>query len=72
MIVEDVMRLRATDICTTDGAMKRTSGPEALRTNPKKVKPIPPGGTALIRISLDKADIGKLFRTAKVELIEGR
>jgi hypothetical protein len=38
----------------------------------KQVTPIPSGGTDLVRISLDKADIGKPFRTAKVELIEVR
>ncbi len=36
----------------------------------KRVKPIPPGGTDLVRISLDKADIGKPFRSAKVTLVE--
>jgi hypothetical protein len=36
----------------------------------KLVKPIAPGGTDLFRLSLDKADIGKPFRTVKVELIE--
>jgi len=36
----------------------------------KLVKPIAPGGTDLFRLSLDKADIGKPFRTAKVELVE--
>lgn len=38
----------------------------------KRVKPIAPGATDLIRLSLDKADIGKPFRTAKVVLIEVR
>ena len=38
----------------------------------KLVKPIAPGGTDLFRLSLDKADIGKPFRTAKVDLIEVR
>src|SRR5512143_480445 len=36
----------------------------------KLVKPIAPGGTDLFRLSLDKADIRKPFRTAKVELVE--
>ncbi len=36
----------------------------------KLVKPIAPGGTDLFRLSLDKADIGKPFRTTKVELVE--
>jgi len=36
----------------------------------KLVKPIAPGGTDLFRLSLDKADIAKPFRTAKVELVE--
>ncbi len=38
----------------------------------KLVKPIAPGGTDLFRLSLDKADIGKPFRTTKVELVEVR
>ena len=38
----------------------------------KRVKPIAPGATDLVRLSLDKADIGKPFRTAKVALIEVR
>lgn len=38
----------------------------------KRVKPIAPGATDLLRLSLDKADIGKPFRTTKVELIEVR
>ncbi len=36
----------------------------------KLVKPITPGGSDLFRLSLDKADIGKPFRTTKVELVE--
>lgn len=38
----------------------------------KLVKPIAAGGTDLFRLSLDKADIGKPFRTTKVELVEVR
>src|ERR1700687_4776135 len=38
----------------------------------KRVKPIPVGGTDLVRLSLDKTDIGKPFRTAKVSVLEVR
>ncbi|HVO26496.1 MAG TPA: DUF3426 domain-containing protein [Candidatus Margulisiibacteriota bacterium] len=38
----------------------------------KLVKPIVAGGTDLFRLSLDKADIGKPFRTTKVELVAVR
>ena len=38
----------------------------------KQVKPIPPGGTDLIRLSLDKSDIGKPFRTTSLNLVEVR
>jgi len=34
------------------------------------VKPIPPGGTDPVRISIDKSDIGKPFRTAKLTVID--
>jgi len=44
--------------------------PGSFEDKLKRVKPIPPGGTDLVRISLDKADIGKPFRSAKVTLIE--
>jgi hypothetical protein len=36
------------------------------------VKPIPPGGTDPIRISIDKADIGKPFRTATLTVVEAK
>jgi hypothetical protein len=38
----------------------------------QQVKPIPPGGTDLIRLSLDKSDIGKPFRTTSLHLVEVR
>jgi hypothetical protein len=38
----------------------------------QRVKPIMPGGTDLVRISLDKTDIGKPFRTTNVVLVEVR
>ena len=44
--------------------------PGSFEDKLKRVKPIAPGATDLVRISLDKADIGKPFRTAKVELVE--
>ena len=44
--------------------------PGSFEDKLKRVKPIPPGGADLVRISLDKADIGKPFRSAKVTLIE--
>lgn len=44
--------------------------PGSFEDKLKRVKPIPPGGTDLVRISLDKADIGKPFRSAKVTLTE--
>ena len=44
--------------------------PGSFEDKLKRVKPIPPGGTDLVRISLDKTDIGKPFRSAKVTLIE--
>jgi len=34
------------------------------------VKPIAAGGTDPVRISIDKADIGKPFRTAKLTVVE--
>jgi hypothetical protein len=46
--------------------------PGSVEDKLKRVKPIAPGATDLLRLSLDKADIGKPFRTAKVELIEVR
>lgn len=44
----------------------------SLEDKLKLVKPIAPGGTDLFRLSLDKSDIGKPFRTAKVDVIEVR
>ena len=44
--------------------------PGSFEDKLKRVKPIPSGGTDLVRLSLDKADIGKPFRSAKVTLIE--
>ncbi len=38
----------------------------------KKVKPIPAGGTDHVRLSLDKEEIGKPFRTTHVVIIEVR
>lgn len=46
--------------------------PGSLEDKLKRVKPIAAGATDLIRLSLDKTDIGKPFRTTKVELIEVR
>jgi hypothetical protein len=40
--------------------------------NLKQVKPIAPGATDLVRISFDKADIGKPFRKANVSVVEVR
>jgi hypothetical protein len=37
-----------------------------------KVKPIPPGGSDPVRLSLDKSDIGKPFRTATLTVIDTR
>jgi hypothetical protein len=34
------------------------------------VKPIPPGGSDPVRLSIDKAEIGKPFRTAKLVVVE--
>lgn len=48
-------------------------GAEILDEKPgafDKVKPIPPGGTDAFRLWLDKTDIGKPFRTAKVTVVE--
>ena len=38
----------------------------------QRVKPIAPGATDLVRMSLDKSDIGKPFRTTSVTLVEAR
>lgn len=46
--------------------------PGSFEEKLKRVKPIPPGGTDLVRISLDKADIGRPFRSATLTLIEVR
>jgi hypothetical protein len=46
--------------------------PGSLEDKLKRVKRIAPGSRDFIRLSLDKADIGKPFRTAKVVLIEVR
>jgi hypothetical protein len=35
-----------------------------------KVKPIPPGGSDSLRLWIDKADIPRAFRTAKVTVVE--
>jgi len=48
---------------------------EQLTETPDKldaVKPIPPGGSDPVRLSLDKSDIGKPFRTAKLVVVEVR
>jgi hypothetical protein len=37
-----------------------------------RVRPIPPGGSDPLRLSLDKADIGKPFRKAVVSIVEVR
>ena len=44
--------------------------PGSFEDKLKRVKPIPPSGPDLVRIPLDKADIGKPFRSATVTLIE--
>jgi hypothetical protein len=46
--------------------------PGSLDEKLKRVKPIAPGSTDLVRISLDKSDIGKPFRTATVSIIDVR
>ncbi len=38
----------------------------------KRITPIPPGGTDHFRLSLDKSDIGKPFRTTQVSIVEVR
>ncbi len=38
----------------------------------KRITPIPPGRTDHFRLSLDKGDIGKPFRTTQVSIIEVR
>jgi hypothetical protein len=38
----------------------------------RQVKPIPAGGSDLVRLSLDKSDIGKPFRTTSVTLVDVR
>jgi hypothetical protein len=46
---------------------------EILEDAPAKlntVKPIPPGGSDPVRVSIDKGDIGKPFRTAKLVVVE--
>jgi hypothetical protein len=46
---------------------------EQLQDTPNKldqVKPIAPGGSDPVRMSLDKSDIGRPFRTAKLIVIE--
>jgi hypothetical protein len=45
-----------------------TEKPDAIDT----VKPIPPGGSDPVRLSLDKSDIGRPFRTAKLTVVEVR
>lgn len=35
-----------------------------------QVKPIPPGGSDPVRLSLDKSDISRPFRTAKLVVVE--
>lgn len=37
-----------------------------------KVKPIAPGGTDPVRLSLDKGEIGRPFRTAKLTVLDVR
>src|SRR5258706_10812493 len=39
-------------------------------TSIDQVKPIPPGGSDPVRLSLDKSDIGRPFRTAKLVVVE--
>lgn len=46
---------------------------EALDTDPKAVgtvQPIPPGASNPVRLSLDKSEIGKPFRTATLTIVE--
>ena len=46
---------------------------EILEETPAKldtVKPIPPGGSDPVRVSIDKSEIGKPFRTAKLVVVE--
>lgn len=45
---------------------------EAPEQRLSQVKPIAPGARDLVRISLDKTDIGKPFRKANVVLVEVR
>jgi hypothetical protein len=45
-------------------------GGRSVEERLKKVKPIAAGGTDLVRISLDKSDIGKPFRRAQVSIVE--
>lgn len=45
---------------------------EALDSDPKAVgtvKPIPPGGSDPVRLSLDKSEIGKPFRSATLTIV---
>lgn len=45
---------------------------EAPAQRLSQVKPIAPGASDLVRISLDKTDIGKPFRTTNMNLVEVR
>ena len=38
----------------------------------QRIRPIAPGATDLVRMSLDKSDIGKPFRRTSVTLVEAR
>ena len=48
------------------------SVPGTIEEKLKRVSPIPPGGSDPLRISLEKSDIGKPFRTAVVSIVEIR
>jgi len=50
------------------GAEQLEEHAEAIDT----VKPIPAGGTDPVRISIDKTDIGKPFRTATLTVVEAK
>lgn len=53
-------------------ALDDDSVPGTFEEKLAHVKPIPPGGSDPVRISLDKGDIGKPFRKAAVSIVETR
>lgn len=50
--------------------LEDATSPAARAEKAKQVKAIAPGATDLVRISFDKSDIGKPFRSANVMLVE--